>query len=74
MCIDPYMVHARTTDLRGSYAYGRTLVRITFSENEIKDPSSTINPMLPVSYPPRQDVRNFLSAYVIDESRNYGLC
>jgi hypothetical protein len=55
--IDPYMVHrAPTTDFTDK----RIFVRINMLNIEIEDYTNTVNPMLPMHYPTRIDVRDNL--------------
>ncbi len=65
----PYNIHRVQVK---PYEGQRVFFRLTFSPVEIEDPTNTVNPMLKRSYAARQDVRDFLEPYPIDESPGSG--
>ena len=52
--ITPYVVHRRPQVPANVW---RTMVRLSLIPLEIEDPNATPNPLLPVNYPPRADIR-----------------
>jgi hypothetical protein len=69
--VNPYHVH-RTSPER--FEGKRVFVRLNFSPVAIEDPTNTVNPAFPQSRcAPREDVRNFLHAYPVDEAACSGV-
>lgn len=68
--VNPYHVHRVCPE---KFDGKRVFVRINFSPVLIEDPSNTVNPCFPeIRFPKREDVRNFLHSYEIDEVRSNG--
>ena len=68
--INPYHVHRASPE---PFTGRRLFVRLNFSPVLIEDPTSTPNPCHPLAaFEERDDVRNYLHAYGIDERPAYG--
>lgn len=69
--VTPYHVHRVCPE---KFEGKRVFVRINFSPVLIEDPRNTVNPCFPnVVFEKREDVRNFLHAYEVDETSASGL-
>lgn len=67
--ITPYNVHRVSNN---EFNEKRVFIRLNFSPIAIDDDTNTQNPMLPLKYSNRKDVRNFLWSYELDETINNG--
>jgi hypothetical protein len=69
--VNPYHVHRVCPE---KFVGKRVFVRINFSPVLIEDPTNTVNPCFPdLVIDKREDVRNFLHAYEVDEAVASGL-
>jgi hypothetical protein len=69
--VNPYHVHRVCPE---KFEGKRVFVRINFSPVLIEDSTNTVNPCFPdVVFEKREDVRNFLHAYEVDEASNSGI-
>ena len=67
--ITPYNVHRACEK---NINKKRVLIRINFSPVEIQDYTNTDNPMLPMKYNYREDIRDHLWSYDLDETKVNG--